>query len=93
VPTPPALIERMLDLARVTPEDYLIDLGSGDGRTVIAAARRGATAMGIEYNADMVALSQHNATAQGVSGKATFVWTQPSSLLRVRVATQIGMGM
>ena len=73
VPTPQALIEKMLDLARVTPEDYLIDLGSGDGRMVIAAARRGAAAMGIEYNADMVALSQHNATAQGVGGKATFV--------------------
>lgn len=73
VPTPQALIEKMLDLARVTPDDYLIDLGSGDGRTVIAAARRGATAIGIEYNADLVALSQHNATAQGVGGTATFV--------------------
>jgi SAM-dependent methyltransferase len=73
VPTPAALIEKMLDLAGVTSEDYLIDLGSGDGRTVIAAARRGAAAMGIEYNADLVALSQRNATAQNVGGKATFV--------------------
>ncbi len=57
---------------RSRPQDYVIDLGSGDGRTVITAAKRGATAHGIEYNPDMVALSQRNATAQGVTGKATF---------------------
>src|SRR5690606_9062792 len=57
VPTGEALVEKMLDLAGVTAEDYVIDLGSGDGRTVIAAARRGATAVGIEFNPDMVALS------------------------------------
>lgn len=72
VPTPQALVDKMLDLAGVTPKDYVIDLGSGDGRTVITAARRGATAHGIEYNPDMVALSQRNATAQGVGAKATF---------------------
>ena len=71
--TAPPLVEKMLDLARVEPHDYLIDLGSGDGRTVIAAARRGATALGIEYNADLVALAQRNAAAQGVSGTARFV--------------------
>ena len=60
-------------MAKVTPQDYVIDLGSGDGRTVITAAKRGARALGIEYNPDMVALSQKNATAAGMTGKATFV--------------------
>ncbi|MFL6280922.1 MAG: SAM-dependent methyltransferase [Vicinamibacterales bacterium] len=73
VPTPQALVNKMLDMAKVTPSDYLIDLGSGDGRTVITAAKRGVKALGIEYNPDMVALSQRNAAAAGVSDKATFV--------------------
>jgi hypothetical protein len=73
VPTPPETVERMLDIAKVTPRDYVIDLGSGDGRNVIAAAKRGATALGVEYNPDMVELSKRNAAAAGVSGKATFV--------------------
>ena len=73
VPTPQALVEKMLDLAKLTPQDYLMDLGSGDGRTVITAAKRGATAQGIEYNPDMVDLSKRNATAAGVADKATFV--------------------
>jgi len=73
VPTPPALVEKMLDMARVTPDDIVMDLGSGDGRNVIAAARRGATAIGVEYNPDMVDLSRRNAEAAGVSGKATFI--------------------
>ena len=73
VPTPQSLVERMLDLAKLTPQDFLMDLGSGDGRTVITAAKRGATAQGIEYNPDMVALSQRNAKDAGVTGKATFV--------------------
>jgi len=73
VPTPQALVEKMLDLAKVTPQDYLIDLGSGDGRTVITAAKRGLRAQGIEYNPDMVDLSKRNATAAGVSDRATFV--------------------
>jgi hypothetical protein len=72
VPTPQPLVDMMLDLAKVTPQDYVIDLGSGDGRTVITAAKRGATALGIEYNPDMVALSQRNAATQGVTSKATF---------------------
>lgn len=72
-PSPPELVERMLDLAKVTPNDYVIDLGSGDGRTVIAAAKRGARSLGIEYNPDMVELSQRRAVSQGVSGKASFV--------------------
>ncbi len=73
VPTPQALVEKMLDMAKVTPQDYLIDLGSGDGRTVITAAKRGLTAHGIEYNPEMVDLAKRNATTEGVSGKATFV--------------------
>ena len=56
----------------MTPNDYVIDLGSGDGRTVITAAKRGARARGIEYNPDMVNLSERNAVAQGISGRATF---------------------
>ena len=58
VPTPQALVDKMLDMAKVTPQDFVMDLGSGDGRTVIAAAKRGARALGIEYNPDMVELSQ-----------------------------------
>jgi precorrin-6B methylase 2 len=73
VPTNQALVEKMLDLAKVTPQDYVMDLGSGDGRTVITAAKRGATALGVEFNPDMVALSKKNAAAAGVSAKATFV--------------------
>jgi SAM-dependent methyltransferase len=73
VPTPDSLVEKMLDKAKVTPQDFVVDLGSGDGRNVIAAARRGARALGVEYNPDMVALSQRNAAQQGVSDKATFV--------------------
>jgi SAM-dependent methyltransferase len=72
VPTPQALVDKMLDMAKVTPKDYVIDLGSGDGRTVITAAKRGAKAHGIEYNPDMVELSRRNAAKEGVSDKATF---------------------
>ena len=72
VPTPQALVETMLDMAKLTPQDYLIDLGSGDGRTVITAAKRGARALGIEYNPDMVGLAQRNAKEAGVSDRATF---------------------
>jgi precorrin-6B methylase 2 len=73
VPTPQALVDKMLDMANVTPQDYLIDLGSGDGRTVITAAKRGVRAMGIEYNPDMVELATRAAAAAGVSDKASFV--------------------
>ena len=73
VPTPETLVEKMLDMAKVTPADFVIDLGSGDGRTVIAAAKRGARALGIEYNPEMVELSKRNAAAAGVGDRATFV--------------------
>lgn len=72
VPTPDAMVTKMLDIANVTAKDYVIDLGSGDGRTVIAAAKRGARAHGIEYNPEMVELSKQAAAKAGVAGKATF---------------------
>ena len=72
VPTPQALVDRMLDIAKATPKDFLMDLGSGDGRTVITAAKRGINALGIEYNPDMVALAQRAAAKEGVSEKAKF---------------------
>jgi SAM-dependent methyltransferase len=72
VGNPPAMVEAMLDLAVVTPSDYVVDLGSGDGRNVIAAAKRGARAHGIEYNEDLVAFSKRLAAKEGVGGKATF---------------------
>jgi SAM-dependent methyltransferase len=73
VPTSQLLVDKMLDLANVTAQDYVMDLGSGDGRTVISAAKRGATAVGIEYNPDMVELSKKNAQEAGVTAKATFM--------------------
>ena len=74
VPTPDAVVERMLRMARVGKNDFVIDLGSGDGRTVIAAAQKfGARAMGIEYNPDMVALSIKNAEQAGLGDKVKFI--------------------
>jgi SAM-dependent methyltransferase len=73
VPTPQALVNRMLDMAKVSRRDYVMDLGSGDGRTVITAAKRGARALGVEYNPDMVELSKRNAEKEGVEKKAAFV--------------------
>ncbi|OVZ61408.1 SAM-dependent methyltransferase [Pigmentiphaga sp. NML080357] len=72
VPTPQALVEKMIDMTKAAPGDTLIDLGSGDGRLVITAARRGIKAHGIEYNPDMVELARRNAQAAGVSSRATF---------------------
>ena len=72
VPTAQALVDKMLDMAKVTPSDFVMDLGSGDGRTVITAAKRGAKALGIEYNPDMIALSRRNAQAAGVAERAEF---------------------
>jgi SAM-dependent methyltransferase len=73
VPTPQSLVDKMLDMGKVTAKDYVIDLGSGDGRTVITAAKRGAKALGIEYNPDMVELSKRNAAKEGVTDKASFM--------------------
>jgi SAM-dependent methyltransferase len=73
VPTSQALADKMLKLAQVTPQDYVIDLGSGDGRFVITAAKLGARALGIEYNPDMVELSKRTAAREGVADKASFI--------------------
>jgi SAM-dependent methyltransferase len=74
VPTPEELVERMLRMAQTTPNDFVIDLGSGDGRIAIAAAKKfNARSMGIEYNPDMVEVSNRNAAKEGVAGKARFV--------------------
>ncbi|TFG90975.1 MAG: class I SAM-dependent methyltransferase [Candidatus Atribacteria bacterium] len=72
-PTPQLLVDRMLDMAKITPEDFLIDLGSGDGRTVITAAKRGLHAIGIEYNPDLVKLSKENAVKEKVADKVDFI--------------------
>jgi precorrin-6B methylase 2 len=72
-PTELLLVDKMLNMAKVRPEDYVIDLGSGDGRMVITAAKRGSRALGIEYNPDLVALSKRNAVKEGLGDTAQFV--------------------
>jgi len=73
VPTPPTLVEKMLDMAGVTPRDFVVDLGSGDVRNVIAAAKRGARSLGVEYDTNLVQISRRRAAAEGVAGRASFV--------------------
>lgn len=73
VPTPQALVDKMLELAQAKPGDLLVDLGSGDGRTVITAAKKGIKAIGVEFNPDMVALSYKNAEKEGVKDKVEFI--------------------
>jgi precorrin-6B methylase 2 len=73
VPTSQALVNRMLDMAKLGPGDVHYDLGSGDGRTVITAAKRGAKATGVEFNPNMVQLSRRNAQKEGVGDKARFI--------------------
>jgi SAM-dependent methyltransferase len=75
VPTPEALVQKMLDMAKLTAKDVHFDLGSGDGRTVIAAAKRGVKAIGVEYNPDMVELSKRAAAKEGatVAARAEFI--------------------
>lgn len=72
-PTPQSLVDKMLDMAGISQSDFLIDLGSGDGRTVITAAKKGVRGIGIEYNPDLVELSKRNASAEGVSDKVEFI--------------------
>jgi hypothetical protein len=73
VPTPDGTVKGMLQLAKVTPKDFVVDLGSGDGRTVITAAKDfGARSLGVEFNTNMVELSRRSAAAAGVSDKAQF---------------------
>ena len=73
VPSPPETVEKMMEVGRITPQDFVIDLGSGDGRNVIAAAKRGARGLGVEYNPDMVELSKRIAAKEGVGDRAQFV--------------------
>ena len=73
VPTGQTLVNKTLEMAQLTAQDFLIDLGSGDGRTVITAAKRGARVHGIEYNPDMVKLAKRNTAKEGVADKVTFV--------------------
>jgi SAM-dependent methyltransferase len=73
VPTDEKLVEKMLDIAKITAQDFVMDLGSGDGRNVIGAAKRGATAVGVEFNPQMVELSRANAKKAGVADRATFI--------------------
>ncbi len=73
VPTPHQLVDVMISMANLTSSDFLVDLGSGDGRIVIAAAKKGIKAEGVEFNPDMVALSKRNAQKEGVSNRATFI--------------------
>jgi len=73
IPSPTDMVDKMLDMAGVTPRDFVVDLGSGDGRNVIAAARRGARALGVEYNPDLVELSKRAAANAGVAERAAFV--------------------
>ena len=74
VPTPDEVVDRMLRMAQVTANDYVIDLGAGDGKIAIAAAKNfGARALGIEYNPDMAKHAQANAAKAGVSGRARIV--------------------
>jgi SAM-dependent methyltransferase len=73
VPTDQQLVEKMLDIAKITAQDFVMDLGSGDGRNIIGAAKRGARAIGVEYNPQMVELSRENAKKAGVADRATFI--------------------
>jgi hypothetical protein len=72
VPTPFATLEKMYDMAKLTPKDFVMDLGSGDGRAIIVAAKRGAPGLGVEWNQDLVDLSNKLAAAAGVSHLAKF---------------------
>lgn len=73
VPSPPETVEKMMEVGKITPQDFVIDLGSGDGRNVIAAAKLGARGLGVEYNPDMVELSKRIAAKEGVADRAQFV--------------------
>ena len=73
VPSPEETVKKMMEVGKITPQDFVVDLGSGDGRNVIAAAKLGARGLGVEYNQDMVDLSKRIATKEGVADKAQFV--------------------
>lgn len=73
VPSPEETVAKMMEVGKVTPQDFVVDLGSGDGRNVIAAAKLGARGLGVEYNNDMVELSKRIAAKEGVGDRAQFV--------------------
>lgn len=73
VPTPFNVVDKMLDMANVGPGDYVIDLGCGDGRIVIAAAREGATGLGVDIDAELIRKARENAREAGVSDKVMFL--------------------
>jgi len=74
VPTPDEVVERMLRMAQVTPDDYVVDLGAGDGKIAIAAVKKfGARSLGIEYNPDMARHAQLNVERAGAAGRARIV--------------------
>lgn len=73
VPTPASVVEKMLDVANAGPEDYVIDLGSGDGRILIAAARRGATGHGVDIDPQRIQEANENARQAGVEDKVSFI--------------------
>ena len=73
VPTPDEIVQRMLRMARVTPQDTVYDLGAGDGKIAIAAGKLGATAVGIEYNPDMAKLAQCYVQAENLTGKTRII--------------------
>ena len=73
VQTPQVVVDKMLEIAKVTAKDYLIDLGSGDGRLIITAARKyGARGFGVDLNKSLVTLSNRNAAKMGVANRAVF---------------------
>lgn len=73
VPTPDELVQRMLRMAKVTPQDLVFDLGAGDGKIAIAAGKLGANSVGIEYNPDMAKLASCLVTAEGVGNKTKII--------------------
>ena len=73
VPTPQDVVDRMLDMAKLTKDDFHIDLGSGDGRIVVTAAKRGARSMGVDLNPTRIAEANENAKKAGVTDRVTFV--------------------
>ena len=73
VPTPQDVVDRMLDMAKLTKDDFHIDLGSGDGRIAVTAAKRGARSIGIDLNPTRIAEANENAQKAGVTDRVTFV--------------------
>src|SRR5262245_27464847 len=73
VPSPEETVAKMMEVGKINAQDFIVDLGSGDGRNVIAAAKLGARGLGVEYNPDMVELSKKNAVKEGVAERAQFV--------------------